>query len=162
MKKSILLMLVLFCVCISATFAKPKEKKMYVNVQNASLKSGTSFFAKTLMQLKYGQEVLLINDDNEKWSVIKIDEQEGFINSGSLTKRKIKTSNFSASADELALAGKGFNEEIENSFKKNSKVNYVEVDKMENKEVDSENLFEFIKEGNLLGTELELNEENDD
>ena len=50
----------------------------------------------------------------------------------------------------MALAGKGFNAEIEAEYKKNGKVNYAAVDKLEKNLVSFDTVFEFMEAGKLL------------
>ena len=53
-----------------------------------------------------------------------------------------------ASSDEVALAGKGFNEEVEKKFKEgNSEVNYAAVDEMEKIVVSQQEMEQFLDTG---------------
>ena len=55
-----------------------------------------------------------------------------------------------ASSNEIALAGKGFSEEVEKSYRaKNKKLNYKEVNKMEKFTVSQSKIRKFLKEGEL-------------
>jgi len=54
------------------------------------------------------------------------------------------------SSDEVALAGKGFTPEVENSYRaKHPEMNFAQVDKIESFRVDPAKLQAFIKEGDL-------------
>lgn len=148
MKKIILFYFLFSCFVASSFAAEKKQETRYVNVQNAEVKEKSSSFSKVLIVLNYADSVSLI-EDNGKWAKISINGQQGFINSSSLTKRKIRSSGFSASASELSLAGKGFNEEIEKSYKKSSNTDFTEVDKMETIIIDDKKLLRFIYGGKL-------------
>ena len=150
MKRFVLFISILF-LAVTTLFAK--EKKMYVTVKNASVKSGTGFFSEELFSLSYGDSVLLIEEKDSLSKVRNGKCQEGWVSSASLSKRKIAKSGFSASADELALAGKGFSAELENSFKKEKKADYASVNKMESRNVDLNELKQFIKDGGLEGAD---------
>jgi hypothetical protein len=57
------------------------------------------------------------------------------------------------SASEVALAGKGFNEEVENAYKAGGKLNYADVDKTEAIRVTDEDLEKFVTDGRLKAGE---------
>ncbi len=134
------------------------ETTRYVSVETVALKDSTWFFAKTTDELVYGQEIKVI-EDKSKWLFVVLKTNsaiKGWIPSSSTTTKKIVTrsgTSVSTSADELALAGKGFNKEVEDAYKENNVVNYDEVDKMESYAVDMEELKNFIIEGNLEGAQ---------
>ena len=55
------------------------------------------------------------------------------------------------SSDELALAGKGFNEQVEAKLKADGTLDYIWVDRMMAFDVDVEKIREFRAQGNLTG-----------
>jgi hypothetical protein len=55
----------------------------------------------------------------------------------------------SASAREVALAGKGFNQEVENTYKAKGTLNYADVDKTERMTVSQNDLKSFLDDGRL-------------
>jgi hypothetical protein len=55
-----------------------------------------------------------------------------------------------ASGSEVALAGKGFNPEVEAEYKKNPTLNYAAVDEMETYVVVPTALSAFITQGGIL------------
>jgi hypothetical protein len=72
-----------------------------------------------------------------------------------LSTRRVVSSATSASAstDELALAGKGFSEEVERSYRAEGELDYDSIDKMEESVVSTGELRSFIVEGRLAGSE---------
>lgn len=146
MKK--ILFFIVMIACTSFIYAKPK--KMYVSAEKINLKSSTSFFAKQLESLDYGQQVLVL-ETKGKWSKVQPVENaeiSGWISSSLLSKRKLISSfnNFSATTDELALAGKGFSSS-DNWGKNNA--NYDAVKQIEGQIISNEELLNFIQEGEL-------------
>ena len=146
MKK--ILFFIAMIACTSFIYAKPK--KMYVSAEKINLKSSTSFFAKQLEALDYGQQVLVL-ETKGKWSKVQPVENaeiSGWISSSLLSKRKLISSfnNFSATTDELALAGKGFSSS-DNWGKSNA--NYDAVKQIEGQIISNEELLNFIQEGEL-------------
>jgi hypothetical protein len=55
----------------------------------------------------------------------------------------------SATASEIALAGKGFSQEVEDSYKTSGTLNYDDVDKTEAITVSIDDLYVFVTEGRL-------------
>lgn len=156
-KKYFCYFLILFFVF--AVYAKPGDS-MYVNVEKAVLKEGTSFFSAVTGNLSYGTQVKVLVE-NGKWVQIvsnKDKNLKGWISLSSLTKKKIILKNglnsVSVSADELALAGKGFSAEVENLYKNEATSEiYDLLDSIENRKIDNKELLVFIKEGGLLGAD---------
>lgn len=151
----------LLAVCLLTgfvVFAKPGDR-MYVRVQDCKVKSGTGFFASTVGNLYYGDEIRVVTEKG-KWvevsgvSLVSKKEVKGWVPSDVLTKKKIVAQNgkagVSASAEELALAGKGFSAEIEGAFSKGAKAQaYAVVDRVESIKVLEAQLRDFIQEGAL-------------
>ncbi len=152
--KKILCFMVLINICIFALFAIGDKK--YVAVEKSYIKSSTWFFAKKISSVFYGDAVEIV-EEKGNWTKIRLLEDTsviGWISDKSLTSKKIvlrDNNRLSTSTEELALAGKGFSQEIENSYKTENKIDFSLVDNMENLLVDEDGLVEFITEGNLQG-----------
>jgi uncharacterized protein YgiM (DUF1202 family) len=80
---------------------------------------------------------------------------EGWVNLSALTKKNIvlkagsKNVAESASSGEVALAGKGFNQEVENEYKRDNNVDYTWVDRMAAFVVTPEQAEAFLKDGGV-------------
>ncbi|MCR4295114.1 MAG: SH3 domain-containing protein [Elusimicrobia bacterium] len=80
----------------------------------------------------------------------------GYIHSSAVTARKVKLGSAdsvggSASSEEVTLAGKGFNAQVEKSYgEKNGSANFAAVDAMERRSVGEAELFAFLRAGGLL------------
>jgi uncharacterized protein YgiM (DUF1202 family) len=130
-----------------------KGRTMYVTIKNAELKSSTAFFAEVRGTLKYGDQVTVLNEYG-KWVEVQASMDpslSGWIASANLTTKRILSSSgsSSASADELALAGKGFSQEVENSYRQSGNLNYDALDTLEAENISSRQLFTFLLEGRL-------------
>jgi hypothetical protein len=82
---------------------------------------------------------------------------EGWMHSSALSEKKIvvkagaQNVDQTASSDEVALAGKGFNADVEKEFKaKRKDVNYAYIDQMEKLLVTPAQMQEFVKVGALV------------
>ncbi|MDR1748698.1 MAG: hypothetical protein LBR47_06535 [Spirochaetaceae bacterium] len=156
--KKILLIIFLNSIVLLSLSAKPGDR-MYVAVEKAAVKSGTGFFASTLTELVYGDTVTVVAEDG-KWTQITVDKNrnmKGWVTTASLTSKRIVAraggGTVSATADELALAGKGFSADVEQSWKSSSGTDYTYVDIMEQYTVSGTELYEFIDSGDLKGAE---------
>lgn len=156
--KKILIICLLMIFCFCGLFAKVGNK-MYVSVEKAALKSGTSIFAKECGEVFYGDAVVVL-EEKGKWTKVQgVSDSSisGWISRSSITTKKIIVSEnkVSASAEELALAGKGLTAEIEAEYKKNGNGNYEAVEVLEKNEISFTRVLDFMKSGELLFEELE-------
>jgi hypothetical protein len=146
MRKLIFLSAMMLCAG-SLLLAQAWGPKRYVAVQNAVLKDSTGFFAKNLANLPLGTEVTVALE-NGKWTQVQAGSRSGWIASASLSARRVITSNSVVTANDVALAGKGFSPETEMEYKKNG-LNYSVVDSMEKANISNDDLLGFITEGRL-------------
>jgi hypothetical protein len=126
---------------------------MYVSIKAVELKSSTGFFADTLGILEYGDQVTVLRESG-RWVEVRPAKNAsltGWTASANLTTKRIVSSSgrTSASAEELALAGKGFSEEVEHSYRQDAVVSYAEIDAMEAQNIPKWELYDFLKEGHL-------------
>jgi len=132
---------------------------MNVQVKNGQVRETPSFLGKIVKTLAYGDKVWAIEESNG-WTKINVSNNagpsiSGWIHTSSLTKDKIalksgKSVESGTTSDEIALAGKGFDKQIEGEFKrKNPNLNFKLVDKMESIVISEQQIESFIKEGKL-------------
>jgi hypothetical protein len=152
MKRSVFV----FCIILfAAGFASAQAKKggtMYVAVKTAALKASTGAFAGTTGTLTYGEKVTIIQIDGKNAEIKSIANPSvtGWLPMANLSAKQVVTGTSStASAKEISLAGKGFNQEVENAYKSKGKVNYADVDKVETQSVKEADLKKFIEDGRL-------------
>jgi hypothetical protein len=143
-----------FVLLIAGTAAAQVSKggTLYAAAKSVALKSSTGFFASTKGTLVYGDQVTVLQV-NGKWVEVRSvsnSSLSGWTGAANLSAKRIVSGNASsASAKEIALAGKGFNEEVENAYKAGGKLNYADVDKTETQTVPQEELYNFLTEGRL-------------
>jgi uncharacterized protein YgiM (DUF1202 family) len=156
MKKWIILAMLGIMAVSGAAGQSLRGKTMYVAVRSAALKSSTGFFASTRGTLQMGDTVTVLQD-NGKWVEVRSTSRSltGWMASASLTSKRVVASGggTSASAGEVALAGKGLNQEVEDAYKQNGAVDYGPIDAMEAQNVAVDELYNFIVEGHLAGGE---------
>ncbi|MDR0584664.1 MAG: hypothetical protein LBG57_10010 [Treponema sp.] len=125
---------------------------MYVGAKTVNLKSSTGFFAKTQATLSYGAQVTVLQV-NGKWREVRSSSNvslRGWTAAANLTAKRVVSGNTgSASAKEVALAGKGFNQEVEDAYKTKGGLNYADVDLTESQNVSDRDLYTFLVDGHL-------------
>jgi len=146
MRRIFFLLTITFFTSIVA-FSQTDRNTRYVAVQTAVLKDSAGFFAKEVWKLPLGTAVTLIRDDG-KWAEVRAGNLTGWVASASLSARRVTASNSPVTANEVALAGKGFSPDTEIEYKK-SGLDYSTVDSMEKIAVPADDLLRFITEGRL-------------
>jgi len=152
MKKIVVLFCMVFFIVASATAQASKGGTMYVAAKTVELKSSTDFFASAKGTLAYGAVVTVLQV-NGKWAEVRSSggsPVSGWTSVANLSaKRIVSGATTGATANEVALAGKGFNQEVENTYKAGGALNYADVDRAEALKVPKQELRNFIVEGRL-------------
>jgi uncharacterized protein YgiM (DUF1202 family) len=136
----------------AATFAGV----MNVQSEKAVVRATPGPFAATVATLAYGDQVTTLAEQGA-WTQVKTSAGvTGWTQTASLTKKTIKLQaggknvGSTASGEELALAGKGFNSQVEGEFKaKNPNMDFKAIDRMEQFKVGEKEMVRFIQEGGL-------------
>ncbi len=144
------------CLIAAAAIAADSSKMMSVQVKTTSLRNAPEFISKACATLAYGDRVE-VSSTKGPWS--KVNTQKGatgWVHTSALSPKKIvlksgqETAQTRASSDELALAGKGFNSDVEGEFKKQHKnINFIWINKMEKMRISSDEMQKFLKEGSI-------------
>nr|WP_321513827.1 SH3 domain-containing protein [uncultured Pseudodesulfovibrio sp.] len=145
------------CVCIVliAGIALAAQL-MSVQVRSGQLRDKPEFLSKVVANLPYGDRVNLTSEKGD-WrhiSSVKLGKS-GWIHVSALSEQEIilnptnKDVDAAAKSDELALAGKGFNKQVEQQYRKQSKLNYAKVDEMEKLTISQTTIAKFISTGAL-------------
>ena len=130
---------------------------MSVQVRKSLLRNQPSFLGKPVTKLAYGDQVTVV-EEKESW--VKVQPAKGSIDgwvhiSALTTKEIVLNPNSSdvtsaASNDEIALAGKGFNQQVEEQFKQNNKnIDFSRIDAMEKIVVSQDEKQAFLHDGGL-------------
>lgn len=121
-----------------ATLAWAAAQTMSVQVREGQLRRDPSFLSPVVGTLGYGTRV---SNEQEQGSWIKVRAGQGatgWMHLSALTEKQLELkpgaapAGSSASREEMALAGKGFNKDVEADFKnKNKETNFEAVNRME-------------------------------
>jgi hypothetical protein len=157
MKQLISMGVLLLCLGGGLAAQSLRGKTVYVTVRTAEIKDSTGFFARVKGKLSYGDACTALQERG-RWVEVRSNTNQalqGWIPAASVSTRRVVSSSTSASAsaDELALAGKAFSEEVERAYREGGDLNYDDIDKMEQPVVSAGELRTFIVEGRLEGAE---------
>jgi hypothetical protein len=128
---------------------------MSVQVKQCQVRTAPSFMARIIATLPYGERLPVISSQGS-WTQVymTVAGVNGWVHTSALTRKKIVLAagaadvNKTATSDELALAGKGFNKQVEGEFRaKHNNLDYARIDQMEKLNVTQSAIREFLKEG---------------
>jgi len=134
------------------------QKTMIVQVKQAQIRSTPSFLAKIMARPAYGEKVTVLTE-KKGWMKVKRNtavRTEGWMHGSALSPVRVilksgdQAKSWQSSAQEVALAGKGFNQKIEGEYAlDHHNLDYAWVDKMEKISPDIEELEKFVIDGSL-------------
>ena len=155
MSKSSRFKLLFICVAIVCV-AFLLAETLIVKVQSTYVRKEPKFYSSPVATLRAGDSVTQISSQAGWFKVRTSKGIEGWIHSKAVQGGKLtiaamdKSLKTSATADEVALAGKGFNKQVEDSYKSRNKgINFGEVDRMLKIKVTPDELRRFLMDGKL-------------
>ncbi|MFA5043090.1 MAG: SH3 domain-containing protein [Kiritimatiellia bacterium] len=132
---------------------------MSVQVKDAPVRATPSFVGKVVGTLAYGDQVE-IRQTQGAWSQVAGAGVSGWLHTSALSSKKIvlaagrEQAKVAASGDELALAGKGFNSDVEGQFKSAHKdIDFTWIDRMEKIRIPAADMQSFLKDGGVTPKE---------
>jgi len=148
--------LLLLCALGAGRAGAELPARLSVQVQNGQLRAAPSFLGSVLVVAPYGASVAVVGQQGD-WIRVRTDQgQEGWMHQSSLTRKRIvmsaggATAQTGASSEELALAGKGFNADVEQQFKRqNPNLNFAAVNRMEQIKVTPAEMRAFLQAGDV-------------
>ena len=127
-----------------------------VKVQSTSLRNTPKFYAPTVQSVNAGEKLEKISAQGGWIQVRTSGGVVGWVHSSAVDVPKFdllasnKGLKTQASASEVALAGKGFNKQVEDSFRaKHKDVSFVWVDRLLQIRIAAAQVEEFMKKGKL-------------
>jgi SH3-like domain-containing protein len=130
---------------------------MSVQVRNAKVRATPSQLGRVVATVEYGAVVRAEAPQQGWYRVTTANGQTGWLHESALSKKPIAmragTSDAATgvSSDEVALAGKGFNEQVEAKLRADGTLDYAWVDRMAAFEVSVDQIMKFRTEGSLPG-----------
>ncbi len=144
---------------VAAGWAAAAAKQMSVTVQSTAVRATPGYLGKVLGTLAYGDRVTLLDQPASApkgW--VKVagpdGKLQGWVNLSALTEKRIVLASTqgvqqSASSGDVALAGKGFNSDVEAQYKEEQKLDYTWVDRMQAFAVSPQEVSAFLARGGL-------------
>ena len=130
---------------------------MSVQVRNGKVRATPSQLGRVVATVDYGAVVQTGALQQGWYPVTTADGQKGWLHESALSIKPISmrsgTSDAATgvSSDEVALAGKGFNEQVEAKLRADGTLDYTWVDRMAAFVVSEEQIRQFRAQGNLPG-----------
>ena len=147
-------------VAVLITLSAMAAETVSVIVKKTSIREASQFFATTVSVAEYNDELTVLATE-EDWLKVYKNGKEGWVHLSAVT--AIETVAPSAtgevssdySADEIALAGKGFSGQIEEQYRQdNPELNFDDVDEMEKTSVSRQKVIAFQEAGKLSVREI--------
>ena len=139
-------------VCVAFLLAET----LIVKVQTTYVRKEPKFYSSPVATLRAGESITQLSAQAGWFKVRMSNGLEGWIHSSAVQTGKLKVAAMdkslktSATADEVALAGKGFNKQVEDEYKSRNKgLNFSEVDRMLKIKVSPSELRRFLMDGRL-------------
>jgi hypothetical protein len=122
-----------------------------ISVREAELRSGTGFLSRILSKLQYLDEVTILSDPENGWLEVEVVStgERGWIHASGVAEPEelqIGTGGTAGGATnrEIALAGRGFNEQVEEQIKADEDLDFSVVDEMESFILETEEAVQFL------------------
>ncbi len=147
----------LLVLLLASAAALAATKAMSVQVRKGELRATPGFLGKIVATLSYGDRVEVL-EQRKPWIRVSPAGKTvaGWMHSSALSEKRIvlkagaRDTQAAASGGELALAGKGFNADVEAEFKaKNRNLDFSAIDRMQATEVSQDRILSFLREGGL-------------
>jgi len=144
---------VLCAVCTGTAFAGP----MSVQVRNCKVRATPSQLGQAVATVDYGAVVQAGAPEKGWYPVTMPDGTKGWLHESSLSKKPIAMragatdAATGASSDEVALAGKGFNEQVEANLRAKGTLDFTWVVRMAKFTVKEDQITAFRTQGHLAG-----------
>ena len=155
----ILLTGVIFGVLLPSPDAFAGES-VFVEVQSAKLRSAPKVWAPAVSDLKYGDKVDVVAQEDPWIRARTPDKKEGYLHLTAVTSRQVilkgaGTQNTAVDLSDAVLAGKGFNAEVAKRFvDANLAGGFERVDQMQKQSrIGESTLLVFLRDGDLNGGE---------
>ncbi len=148
---------ILLALGLMAGTAQADDTTLSVHVRETVLRERPSFLGKVVGQLRYGDRVQVVARQGP-WRRIQGPDIDGagWVHASALNRKRVVLRagaddvKSAASGEELALAGKGFNSNVESKYKsRNPALDFTWIDRMEQIDYPLGELEAFLRKGGL-------------
>jgi hypothetical protein len=150
MKTTVIVILLCSLYCLTAA-----AETIKVTTRENAVRGECRFFAPVKLKVSLGDQ-LTVKGRKGDWYLVSAKGVNGCIHKSAVESRSFATAGRGAasggtSADEVSLAGKGFNPQVEAGYRKSNKnLNYAAVDEIIRIQVNEKSLESFVLQGGLI------------
>jgi hypothetical protein len=150
MKTTVIVILLCSLFCLTAA-----AETLQVTTRENAVRGECRFFAPVKLKVSLGDQ-LTVKGRKGDWYLVSARGVNGCIHKSAVESRSFASSGRKAaaggaSADEVSLAGKGFNPQVEAGYRKSNKnLNYAAVDEISRIQVSENTLESFVLQGGLI------------
>ena len=144
-------------ILLAAAPATAAALTVTVVVRTAPVKARPQFYAPSVGSAKLG-DVFSAGAGKDGWYAVSSGGKDGWLHSSAVTEKRVRLGSGDsvgtgeASADEITLAGKGFNSQVEGAYKKgHPDSDFAAVDAMERAKIPEAAVLKFMEAGGLGG-----------
>jgi SH3-like domain-containing protein len=154
-RRVVIAILAMAILVLAAAVLGAAPQSMSVTVRETQARATPSFLGAVLAVLSYGDRVDILATQRDWMKVALPGGREGWVHQSALTEKRVVLQagsgsvEQSASGEEVALAGKGFNKEVEAQYKAENELDYTWVDRMEGFVVSPQQILAFVEAGQL-------------
>lgn len=145
---------------LTAGLAWAAGQVMSIQVRTTKLRARPSFLGATISDITYGTQVNIASRQGPWVKVTGPQGKTGWLHESALSEKELAMVSgeteaaTGASGEEIALAGKGFSDQVEKEYRKqNDDLDFNSVDSMEKIEVTPEQASAFLAAGQVTPTE---------
>lgn len=151
------LIVIMFMLVVPALVYDPAVvygETMQVITKENAIRAECNFYSAVKSMVKYADTLEIVSTKGD-WYMVKFLDKSGCIHKSALDKTAVKLAKtdgdkHTASKDEVSLAGKGFNPQVEDAYKKkHPELDFNLVTKIEGITVPADKVAKFIKDGGL-------------
>lgn len=153
-------LLVIALVGLSSAVGYSDLGLMSIQVKEGQLRSTPSFLGAIVGPVSYGEPVEALQQQGDWLSIRSQTNLTGWLHQSALTKKRMvlgvgsQGASSGSTSQEIALAGKGFNADVESQFRRSHRgADFASVDRMETSRVSQHEMVMFLKEGALKPSE---------
>ena len=147
--------IIFFIALFSMTSMSAAAETLKVTTRENAVRGECRFFAPVKLKVSLG-DTLTVKGRKGDWYLVSARGVNGCIHKSAVGSRSFASSGRRASTggtstDEVSLAGKGFNPQVESGYRKsNNNLNYAAVDEIIRIQVSEKDLESFVLQGGLI------------
>ncbi|NOQ35287.1 MAG: SH3 domain-containing protein [Methylococcaceae bacterium] len=132
-------------------------ESLTVQIEKAPIRSTPSFLGKIITNVSHQGSVDVI-EKKGAWRLVKFGSNQGWMHVSALVQSQLKLHageilDHSVSGEEVSLAGKGFNSDVEKAYRsQHGSLGYAWIDKMEKVEITGAELEQFASKSDFKVT----------